>query len=243
MISVKSGRLVCSVCSTDWCDHLDKCVSSGKDAEFFHPGVHFDVPIFPTSDIYVQIELEKVSYSSSVASIVCRYTNEMSAVRKVSLGVWSEGEGMRVIRSIVFDFVRSQSDPRDFEKLPDGATLADLKTECPFSGHFSSLGQLSKIPATRNEVWMYCWNVYWERCCTACFESTADAASSLGSISDLGAAPPRRSGATSPPRAPRRSTIDSDHARRSPSSAPSVDFRTVKPASGFAVQPEGDLPF
>lgn len=247
MISISSGRLSCSRCSINWCSHLDASVSSGDDANFYYPGIHLDVPIFPTNDIYVQIELEKVAYSESIASIICRYTNEIGGTRRVNLGLWSDGEGTRVLRSIVFDFVRAQSNAEDFETLEPKATLADLKTQCPFSGHFSSLAELSRRPASRNAVWIYCWNIYWERCCTVCYEESSNAGASLGSISDL-TDTRRTSGDTrrTTPRAP-VAPIRSPRVPRpvagSGTRGERTDFMGVKPAKGFAVEPEGDLPF
>ena len=209
-IEIARGGLQCRDCKKSWCDHLDEAVSEGVDASLLHPGITLDVPVFPSRDIYIQMRLGDKIDGMEAAPITVSYTADIGGTRSIKLGLWVKGDGIRVIRGIVLDFVRSQCDPADFSKpfsSVAGSNLASLRTKCPYRNHFASVATLKNIEATATERWLYLWSIVWERACPVCIQGTSDsigeATDSLSELSTFSPRMPTGAGRRTPaPKAP-----------------------------------------
>lgn len=166
------GELICrnSIHQNEhrWCEHLQRTVQAGADADLLHADQHIIVPIFPTADIFVEVWIGiDIGNGSGIMSM--NYTPDIGRPYSVSLGFWNPGEGMGVIRGVILDFLRSKLDPAEtFD------AFTPIKTRCPSSIHGM---KASRIMAEKSSdmrwKWQCLWNIVMEKACTPCIEESS----------------------------------------------------------------------
>jgi hypothetical protein len=152
-----------------WCEHIERYIKSGQDAELFHPGIRVNVPIFPNVDVYALVHISDETIGRS-APMELEFTPEMGTPKKIPLGFWNPGEGCKSIRGVITDYVLSKCDPN--ERFDESA----IKTRCPNSLHSIRSSRIMAENAKKDLQWKWAciWNIVMEKACTPCIEESSD---------------------------------------------------------------------
>lgn len=181
-IGIKAGDFVCqhpdhAPDQPTWCEHLSDAIQLGQDSILWEPLHTYHIPVFPTLNKFAIIRLmEPLSGNIKMCEMKMLYTPDIGRGYEVELGFWIEGDGAKSIRSVIVDYIRSQTDAREVWV----STPHRIYTECPNSAHsFASQNKLNRncLYHKRLEVW---WDMVFEKACTFCIEESADNNNNFG---------------------------------------------------------------
>lgn len=180
-IRLITGQLRCNCGPTDsepktWCPHIRTFLAEGKDVDLLHPDHHLVVPIFPDAGIYGEVWIgEDKGNGSAIMSL--NFTPDIGRPYSVRLGFWNPGEGMRVIATVVVDYLRSKLHPAE-DLLGPGA----IQTRCPAKIHTfkNSRVMAEQSEASRNWKRACLWNIVMEDACTVCVEESSGSVNNFG---------------------------------------------------------------
>jgi hypothetical protein len=180
-LSMVSGSLVCdehapkdphvvSHPEVTWCQHVKDAIQSGEDSVFIRSDRTYIIPIFPTHNIYVQVEIGRPIYGNS-ALMNMSYQPDIGTKRTVPLGLWNPGEGMGSMRTVIMDYLRANIHPDEDLKPDENKMVEPIKTPCPDNGHALPQQTLMKRRSTSLAwKWLCLWNIVMERACTPCID-------------------------------------------------------------------------
>lgn len=114
------GFLECTVCGDSWCNHIEKFIKLGLDADDIWSSTDASivvVPLVPTAGCYAIIQLEPVDESVAKGFIVLDDVlapSSGAANSKEFLGMFNKGDGRIVMRDALVSFV----EPRFYTSTP-----------------------------------------------------------------------------------------------------------------------------
>lgn len=168
-----NGYLFCSYHeNVAWCEHLKRYIELGADKDTIKPSSTIRVPIFPTSNLWVEVQInEPFSPHVQSAAMEMIYDPDFGPRVVVPLGIWNPGEGRNSIRSVILDYIWSKADLRD---RPVGNTPLNLPvyTKCPAKIHTPQAQTKMKTNESRNWKYVCVWNIVMEKACTTCYQES-----------------------------------------------------------------------
>jgi len=159
-----------------WCEHIQKYIFTGSDAEMIYAGQTLTVPIFPTVDIYADVHIGEAQYGPA-AMLKLHYVPDIGKPFSVQLGLWNPGEGMLAIRSVIVDWLKGQLDPK--ENWEQGKRIV---SKCPSSTHGVREARLVIQRSEQDLGWkLRClWEMVMEKACTPCIELAEQSSGNFG---------------------------------------------------------------
>lgn len=97
-----------------WCSHVRDLLALDEDAKSIEAGSRYCIPIVPESDLYAEISIdpEQIGIAHRLALVKTSLHEQfgMDNEELVYLGMWTPGEGRRVICDIVADWTLANSE-------------------------------------------------------------------------------------------------------------------------------------
>jgi hypothetical protein len=154
--------------SVDWCEHIQRMIELGEDAYKYKLGDRLvKVPILPSAGIWATVVIDKEPVVANSAMMHMEYQPDIGNLRKIELGLWNPGEGMRSMRTVIVDWIKSRLDPEE------NVTSEPFKTRCPNNAHsLRSSRIMSEKANDPGWKWTCLWNIVMERACTPCLEES-----------------------------------------------------------------------
>lgn len=104
---VPNGHIECSLCSTYWCEHIEKVVTSGYDVsalwEKYAEEQFVAVPMIPTANQWAIVKLTEAE-THAVPTYTVTLDDPDLPFSSHTVGYIHESEGRAVLRSMVIDW-------------------------------------------------------------------------------------------------------------------------------------------
>lgn len=147
----------------DWCTHLQQYIDSGADAVELDFGMVVGIPFSPSNAIWAEVHISNDSdrFGGLAAPMWMELDDGFTSTpRKVEIGLWSQGEGTKSIRTVLIDWVFGQAKVTSFKDIP----------QCPSDAH--KFADTAKMQTLANQV-ANIWTVATMRCCVFCWINIA----------------------------------------------------------------------
>jgi hypothetical protein len=158
-----NGHLLCELCSTYWCLHVEDYVKTGDDADFIwsdYPNPQqLEVPIIPTSNLWATVLLTKPENAKATMYRV-EYFQTIAGDPEF-IGFIHPGEGRAVMRSVLLDWFTG--------------TKAFPSMDCTSRGHgFTQITRLQKDMKNPGMKIAQQWSIWATGKCLGCTFSAAN---------------------------------------------------------------------
>lgn len=106
-----TGRFLCMLCNTNWCEHIEIEIKTGEDQKFIwyreencerRSGILLEIPMFPTVEQWTTVDLSINENAPMPMYTVKWHDNFICNV--------TQGEGRQVIRICLIEYMYSQPD-------------------------------------------------------------------------------------------------------------------------------------
>lgn len=152
-----------------WCEHIQELTESGSDAIMYGLGTKLSVPVFPSNDMFALVKIDTEPVVAQSALMKMEHQPDIGNLKTIELGIWNPGEGMRSIRTVIVDYIKSKLDPH--ENMTEGP----FKTRCPNGAHSVRSSRIMDENCNKpGWKWACLWNIVMERACTPCLDEYSE---------------------------------------------------------------------
>lgn len=110
VVGLSGSKLFCHHCDAEWCEHIERAITTAYDVTLLWDETrdvdYYDllqVPLFPTEGLFTVVDVSE-RLSKGVGRKVIYHPDPSWSPEPDVLGFFMPGEGMAVLRSMLFDW-------------------------------------------------------------------------------------------------------------------------------------------